>query len=150
MSIRHRISKFDATARSGVCSVCGPTDIYVGPRYKGRSYWRCATARLKDETSRYWTNETYRDGQRNARFLREFGITLKEYNDMFEAQAGLCARCGNPPASMRLAVDHDHETGRVRGLLCGSCNTYIGRLEANLSTLEADLAYIGARLLSLV
>jgi hypothetical protein len=41
---------------------------------------------------------------------------------MFEGQSGVCAICGRPPGAKRLDVDHNHETGKIRGLLCGSCN----------------------------
>jgi hypothetical protein len=59
---------------------------------------------------------------------REFGITVEQYRKMLEHQGGKCATCGHPPKIRRLSVDHDHKTGRVRGLLCGICNHYrIGR-----------------------
>lgn len=55
---------------------------------------------------------------------------------MVEAQDGMCALCGKPESVkrngrvVRLAVDHCHETGRVRGLLCFGCNVSIGRIGA--------------------
>lgn len=58
------------------------------------------------------------------------GITEADYNAMLAAQGGGCAICGNPPKTRRLHVDHDHKTGRVRGLLCFRCNralpAYVG------------------------
>jgi hypothetical protein len=115
----------------------------VGPKYKGRSYWRCGQSRKWDENSRYRTDPSVREGQRRARFLREYGISVEQYDEMFETQGGVCARCGNPPQEIKkLAVDHCHKTGRVRGLLCGPCNTYLGRLEANLDQLQRDLNYL--------
>ena len=48
---------------------------------------------------------------------------------MFEAQGGLCAICHKPQTTRKLAVDHDHESGLIRGLLCTRCNCDIGLLE---------------------
>lgn len=57
-----------------------------------------------------------------------YGLSLREFEAMVEAQGGRCAICGNEPDYKRayLCVDHDHETGRNRGLLCVRCNALIG------------------------
>ena len=66
---------------------------------------------------------------RRAKSLREYGLTPEDYNAMFEAQGGVCLVCRRPPTRKHLAVDHCHATGKVRGLLCGPCNTGLGCLE---------------------
>ena len=53
---------------------------------------------------------------------RELGVTVEDYDRLLAAQGGGCAICGNPPKTRRLDVDHDHRTGKVRGLLCHRCN----------------------------
>lgn len=79
---------------------------------------------------------------------RRFGISLVDYEDMFEAQGGKCAICDQPETQKRngvvkaLAVDHNHETGKVRGLLCTDCNTGIGNLKDSLDVLKAAIAYL--------
>ena len=57
-----------------------------------------------------------------------YGITLEEYNQMFNEQEGKCKICGRHQSEMKqvLCVDHDHLTGRVRGLLCKYCNVMLG------------------------
>lgn len=71
---------------------------------------------------------------RNDHLRRKYGLTGDEYDRLLAAQGGLCAICRQPERLMgrgrvrRLAVDHDHRTGRVRGLLCASCNTILGHL----------------------
>src|SRR5437899_4206973 len=50
------------------------------------------------------------------------GIPQEEYDERLAAQGGGCAICGNAPKTRRLHVDHDHKTGKVRGLLCHRCN----------------------------
>ena len=60
-----------------------------------------------------------------------FGITLDQYEQMLKSQNGLCALCKQSTSNMnrRLAVDHDHKTGKVRGLLCFNCNTSLSKFE---------------------
>lgn len=69
------------------------------------------------------------DGQRNAWLKYKYGITLEEYNRMFDSQEGKCAICGSEEPgrnNTNFAVDHDHETEEVRGLLCHRCNMGLG------------------------
>jgi len=66
-----------------------------------------------------------------------YGISVQEYEELLDAQAGGCALCGGTHRSgRRLHVDHDHETGRVRGLLCYPCNQAVGRLWPTRSSRE--------------
>jgi len=64
---------------------------------------------------------------KDAALRRLYGITLADYESMRDAQKGQCALCGSTPPSggKGLAVDHDHATGVVRGLLCMVCNRFI-------------------------
>lgn len=71
------------------------------------------------------------DKQRDQYLRRKYGITLKQYNQMLKAQNNSCAICKRDRSNFKnnLAVDHDHKTGEVRGLLCFYCNKrVIGRL----------------------
>lgn len=75
----------------------------------------------------------------------KYGLADGEYEAMFEKQGGLCAACGKPPtAGQRLCIDHEHDTGRVRGLLCHSCNLGIGSLGDSVEGVAAALAYLVA------
>lgn len=57
-----------------------------------------------------------------ASILKTYGLTADDYETLLELQGGKCAICRAKPKSKRLAVDHDHKSGRVRGLLCSRCN----------------------------
>ncbi len=86
----------------------------------------------------------------HLRWLLEtrYGITLDQYNELVQVQGGRCAICNKLPAgtshtSRRLAVDHDHATGTVRGLLCGLCNSTIGMIEDSPGLLDRMRRYLG-------
>jgi hypothetical protein len=88
---------------------------------------------------------------RRAHNLRTFyGMTVEEFDAMLAAQAGGCAICGKdePAAHGRtgkkflLSVDHDHATGRVRGLLCQRCNRAIGMLDDDPDLLQKAISYL--------
>ena len=81
-------------------------------------------------------------------FRRLYGLTVEQYEAMVEAQGGLCAACGQPETHRyrsgevtRLAVDHDHETDAIRGLLCQRCNSALGRFGDSAELIEALAAY---------
>lgn len=83
-----------------------------------------------------------RNTSRSNRYKREYGITVEDYDRMFEEQKGLCKLCGrNPHTKTRLSVDHNHATGQVRGLLCVPCNRSLGLLE-DPNWREKALAYL--------
>lgn len=75
--------------------------------------------------------------------LKRFGLTEADYERMLEDQGERCAICRRPPSSKRrLAVDHDHKTHEVRGLLCGRCNVALGLFNDSIGTIEQALAYL--------
>lgn len=63
-----------------------------------------------------------RAARRKPKRAKQLGVTDEEYAAMLERQGGGCAICGARPKTRRLHVDHDHATGKVRGLLCHRCN----------------------------
>lgn len=74
--------------------------------------------------------------------LKKYGLTLKQYDEMFEKQSGNCIICGLPELMRRLSVDHDHETGKIRALLCERCNLLLGRVESNPELVIKMLEYL--------
>lgn len=85
---------------------------------------------------------------RHLRFT--FSISLEDYDRMLTAQGGVCAICKQPETHKRngkvkaLAVDHDHRTGKIRGLLCADCNTGIGKLKDSIDVLTSAVQYLSA------
>jgi hypothetical protein len=72
---------------------------------------------------------------------REYGLTEEEYNNMVLSQNNMCAIC-NKPSDKTLHIDHDHVTGKVRGLLCFNCNLGIGLLQEDLVVLNRAIEYL--------
>ena len=80
---------------------------------------------------------------RNTMYRKKYGITLYEYNEMLKSQNGVCAICLNfCDTGMNLAVDHDHNTGKIRALLCKNCNTAIGLFKENTNYISRAIEYL--------
>jgi hypothetical protein len=87
----------------------------------------------------------YPDRVRDTHLRRLYGIDLARYEAMLQEQGGGCKICGAVQADAigrRLHVDHCHETGRVRGLLCYSCNKVLGLVHDSTDRLERTVAYL--------
>lgn len=73
---------------------------------------------------------------------RNYGMTLEEYEARLEAQSGRCAICRDEPTKKRLHVDHNHQTGAIRDLLCEWCNHAIGKAREDPARLRAMAEYL--------
>jgi ribosomal protein L37E len=79
---------------------------------------------------------------------RRFDISLEEYDALLASQQGVCAICGRPEIrsykgkAKKLSVDHDHTTGKIRGLLCYKCNLGIGQFEDSIKLLDKAKEYL--------
>lgn len=82
-----------------------------------------------------------------GRFLRlkKYGLTEADYQLLLEKQGYVCAVCGNKPLLRRLAVDHCHKTGNVRGLLCRKCNQGIGHFNDDPKKLKKAIEYLSCQ-----
>jgi hypothetical protein len=81
----------------------------------------------------------HREGQRCKNYQRLYGITLEQREALYASQAGVCALCEVNEAEV---VDHDHQTGKVRGLLCNKCNLMLGHAEDDVIVLQAAIEYL--------
>lgn len=99
------------------------------------------------EEARAYQREYYTKNQEKAReksLKKWYGITLADYNQMFADQNGFCLICGVHQSQVKktFCVDHDHETGEIRGLLCDQCNKGLGQFEDNPSLLQRAIDYL--------
>jgi len=133
-----------------VCSTCQedkPAEDYTkDTRYKSGLRSQCKRCRIVAQWETRWT----------WHIKYTYGMSRKEYDDMYESQQGRCAICKMPETrftgrvqleviqtvSPRLVVDHDHETGANRGLLCHKCNVGMGQLGDDIDRLQAAIEYL--------
>lgn len=80
--------------------------------------------------------------RRKCNYRQKYGISIDDFSEMSRRQNGRCAACGGLPGKRFLNVDHDHDTGVVRGLLCHACNVSLGFLRDDLRLIEALAVYI--------
>jgi len=92
-----------------------------------------------------------KDTNRLYNVLRGYGLTEADYLALIDKQGAGCAICGRVAGSGKdstsknfryLCVDHDHDTGKVRGLLCSNCNTGLGMFRDNVELLRLATAYL--------
>jgi hypothetical protein len=94
---------------------------------------------------KYHDNNNVKLKKRNSRLKRNFKITLKDYEKMLEEQNGVCKICKNPETTKtlkNLSVDHCHNTGKVRGLLCRSCNVALGLFKDDIEIITNSIKYL--------
>lgn len=89
--------------------------------------------------------------RQNYNLKKLCGITIDQYDETFERQGGVCAICGQPETMKnqygvrRLSADHDHATGRFRGLLCNNCNRFVGFCDESVGVLKKTIQYLEAQ-----
>jgi len=128
---------------------------------KNAKRWRKANPGRKDELNRAWAASNPQkmrasrkrwimgnltknaEAQRRRYLKRQYGITPEDYARLYREQGGVCAICkGVPKPGERFHVDHDHETGALRSLLCGKCNTALGMFLDSPELLREAAAYL--------
>lgn len=81
--------------------------------------------------------------RRRANIKARYGITESDFRKMVADQGGVCAACGTADWGPKgPCIDHDHQTGAVRGILCFSCNTVLGHVSDSVSRLSQLIDYL--------
>lgn len=102
------------------------------------------TARITQRNKNYRARNRGKYKEYEWRCAGMVNMTMERYDQLFQEQNGSCAICriGAETLSRNLVVDHNHETGKVRGLLCDHCNQGIGKLKDNIIILERAIEYL--------
>ena len=131
-----------------VCNIEKPLDdFHKAPRNFGGRHHRCKRCAYEDNERKRCdpaNKARYAKYARRTNLKRYYGISEDEYEQILKDQDFVCAIC-NEPSEKTLAIDHDHNTGRIRGLLCHRCNTGIGLFNDNPDTMDRAISYLRAQ-----
>lgn len=134
---------FSRRGKNGFCSWCKEC------ANEDRRRWYRENNQLQIERSKKYRKD-HPDKTKNTKLNQKYKISIEQFNAMNETQKGVCAIClrhdtykhkktNERPA---LSVDHDHFTGKVRGLLCGNCNRAIGLFKDSIKLMESAVSYL--------
>lgn len=141
-----------------MCKGCKQTkhqdNFYQETSYvRGRKYHRfrkhCKKCQIKSSHDNYFKNhlaykkkhnDWYHNHRRKEVLKKVYGLTTEQFETMKINQKGLCLICAEPPKSFH--VDHDHKTGKVRGLLCRICNAGLGYFHDHVGRLASAITYL--------
>ena len=137
------------------CSICGRfkplSEFHVDKGQSSGLACACKECRKTQRRTRYDKSgerervaHSYEDVVRGERYQRKYGITIGDYEALLSDQDNKCAICGitQKETGKRLFVDHDHDTGNVRGLLCSHCNTGLGMFRDSPEILIEAISYL--------
>ncbi len=95
-------------------------------------------------TRKRYNAGTGKINSKKATLKNKFGMTLEEYSTLLEQQNHQCAVCSTPRSLLKrdLSVDHNHSTGKIRGLLCDNCNIALGHLKEDIQRMNNMIQYV--------
>jgi hypothetical protein len=126
------------------CKACNAEVVAANNRERSKDpEWR----ERKNQRARDWREanqgENLKRSYKDYNLRQLYGITLERFETMLAGQGGRCAICRKPfPSALDTHVDHDHATGRVRGILCSACNNGLGRFRDNPAVLRRAASYL--------
>lgn len=146
------------------CRTCSQTkpveEFTVSSRAYGRIYYasdckECCRSKHKkrwssmskeERQTRNAVGNAKKEYHKNYRLITKYGITLEQFNIMYQEQQGQCAICSIQVPDSKICVDHNHNTGQVRQLLCHNCNVLLGHAFEDPSLLTKCAEYLNAHL----
>ena len=129
------------------CIVCGTTKIPHNSHGRcakchGKEYFKQNKATMSNYSRTYYRNNKKR--YQGIQYQRKYGIGMEDYQNLLLEQNNKCAICGKHQEELSkiLFIDHNHDTGKIRGLLCYNCNSAIGLFGENLATMARAITYL--------
>lgn len=122
------------------------------PQFKSKICLKCKKEYKPSNSRQYYCGsikqkigcsyKTMRERDIGYWLAREYQITFEDFKELFKKQDGKCKICGLTQDIKRLAIDHDHKTKKIRGLLCDKCNRGLGHFNDDISMLELAIKYL--------
>lgn len=126
------------------CTTCN--ELFLPTAKVGRDFSYCPSCRKKRRQKQWHENKkTIQSANHRSRIKNTYGLSKIEYELKKKEQDGKCAICESENGSARwpnLSIDHDHSTGKVRGLLCHTCNSALGMFRENKEVLLKAIKYL--------
>jgi cytochrome b involved in lipid metabolism len=137
----------DKSNKSGLTSWCKTcrNDHNKGWRANNPDKIKVLNERHTQTRKEYYSKPDIKLKYRKASIKKQFGIEYDVYEFLDEKQGGVCAICKTDEKSVRnkhLCIDHDHSTGKIRGLLCSNCNRGLGLLKDSEEILKSAIQYL--------
>jgi hypothetical protein len=137
----------DKTTKDGFCYACKECRNRQQKEYRQANpdIIKKIREKRKPLNKEYYNRPEIERKFKNLSLKKQFNITIEDYEKMLDLQAGVCYICKGEETSVRnrrLAVDHDHVTGKIRGLLCSNCNRALGLFKDNKELLLAAAQYL--------
>jgi hypothetical protein len=118
-----------------------------------KEYYENHKMEAKNHNKEYYENhyeshkeqyKEYYNHDRERIYNQTYNISLEEYNSLYESQMGCCAICKKPQSEVkkRFSIDHNHKNGKIRGLLCNSCNLFLGICCDDINILKESINYL--------
>ena len=112
-------------------------------RNEGKKHSWCRDCQNEYNKTWYYKNrERGLRWRKNGNLKRTYGISLDDYESLLKSQGNVCKICKTERSGKYLAVDHDHRTGKIRGILCENCNRGLGMFKDGPNLLRAAIQYL--------
>jgi hypothetical protein len=143
---------FDPGVLTKICNKCGTekvlTDFHYNKRSKDNRLNQCKKCVNKKNQEYKLKAKQDKTAWRRSQYsteLRKYGLTIEQYEELLDKQHGICAICDCEPFFKKLSIDHNHITGKVRGLICNNCNIMLGNAFDDPTILIAAADYLKER-----
>ena len=118
---------------------------HTKPEYN-RKYYLENKEKVKANVKRWQTlnKDKVNEASRKSKLKTRYGMNSEDYDFLYEKQKGYCAICETHQSDLKrsLCIDHNHETGKVRGLLCDDCNRGLGCFDDNVAMINSAIDYL--------
>lgn len=156
---KYSVEKIRKMIKGEVCFRCGAHPPRPGFKScvkcvsTANSYRKNNRPKFRETEKKYWgkNQEKYKEKNLRHHLKDSHNISIERFKELEKGQDGVCAICfrpasGNHILTSRLFVDHNHQTGKIRGLLCGLCNTAIGHFKEDITILHSAISYLNKHL----
>lgn len=126
----------------GLMNICKPCNAEKSREYYQDNLQDQREKARSKQKQRRDDHPTQKQYERAYKLRKKYGISLEDWDALYDLQLGRCGICLVPLAEVKACVDHDHATGAVRGLLCNVCNQGIGYFRDDLEILRRAITYL--------